>query len=185
MSDEQNLIESIARGDHKALEVLVRENQDFVFSVAMSQMKNYHESQEVAQDVFVKVFRSANTFRGDSSVRTWLYIITRRACLDRFKKRKVNIVDQSNLSSLSTERNKGEEELMKSDRQELIQNLLDQLSEKERDVMSLYYLKELSIDEVSEILGLTGSNVKIILFRARKKLRELTENISLKQSDQL
>lgn len=92
-NDDNILIESIENGDTKAYAQLVDRYKDLVYTLALRMLKHREEAEEVAQDTFIKVFKSLNKFKGDSKFSTWIYKVTYNTCLDRIKKNKKYLND--------------------------------------------------------------------------------------------
>ncbi|MFT5254553.1 MAG: RNA polymerase sigma factor (sigma-70 family) [Flavobacteriales bacterium] len=171
--DDQYYITKIVAGDSKAFAVLVDRYKDLVFTLALRMLKNREEAEEVSQDTFIKVFQSLVKFKGESKFSTWIYRITYNGCLDRLKKYKqqYNVVPideytERQIVDLSTIMDSLEEE----EQRQTIKECLHLLSSEDSFLLTLYYYEEQSLDEISKIIGLTANNVKVKLFRSRKKL---------------
>lgn len=172
-TNDQYYITKIVAGDSNAFAVLVDRYKDLVFTLALRMLKNREEAEEVAQDTFIKVFQSLVKFKGDSKFSTWIYRITYNGCLDRLKKYKqqYNVVPideytERQIVDLSTVIDSLEEE----EQRQTIKECLHLLSSEDSFLLTLYYYEEQSLDEISKIMGLTANNVKVKLFRSRKKL---------------
>jgi RNA polymerase sigma factor (sigma-70 family) len=171
--DDQYYITKIVAGDSKAFAVLVDRYKDLVFTLALRMLKNREEAEEVSQDTFIKVFQSLVKFKGESKFSTWIYRITYNGCLDRLKKYKqqynvvpINEYTERQIVDLSTIMDSLEEE----EQRQTIKECLHLLSSEDSFLLTLYYYEEQSLDEISKIIGLTANNVKVKLFRSRKKL---------------
>lgn len=172
-ADDQYYITKIVAGDSNAFAVLVGRYKDLVFTLALRMLKNREEAEEVSQDTFIKVFQSLVKFKGDSKFSTWIYRITYNGCLDRLKKYKqqYNVVPideytERQIVDLGTVMDSLEEE----EQRQIIKECLHLLSSEDSFLLTLYYYEEQSLDEISKIMGLTANNVKVKLFRSRKKL---------------
>ncbi|WP_339716229.1 sigma-70 family RNA polymerase sigma factor [uncultured Kriegella sp.] len=88
IDDDQLIINNVLNGDTTAFAVLVNRHKNMVFTLAFRMLKNREEAEELAQDTFVKVFRSLEKFKGEAKFSTWVYRITYNGCLDRLKKLK-------------------------------------------------------------------------------------------------
>ena len=86
--NDQHYINQIIEGNTNAFSVLVNQYKDLVFTLAYKMLKNREDAEEVSQDVFIKIFKSLNKFKGDSKFSTWIYKITYNTCLDYLKKSK-------------------------------------------------------------------------------------------------
>ena len=172
-TDDQKCIEAILNGDANAYSLLVDRYKDLVFTLALRMMKHREEAEEVAQDSFIKAYRSLEKFKGDSKFSTWMYRVTYNTCLDRLKKnkRKQNTVaiDEFTEHKVKTIDN-ALDKIEKEERQTAIRQCLDQLSSEDNYLLTLYYFDELSLDEIAKIIGLKPNNVKVKLHRSRKRL---------------
>ena len=172
-TDDQKCIEAILNGDANAYSLLVNRYKDLVFTLALRMMKHREEAEEVAQDSFIKAYRSLDKFKGDSKFSTWMYRVTYNTCLDRLKKnkRKQNTVaiDEFTEHKVKTIDN-ALDKIEKEERQLAIRQCLDQLSSEDNYLLTLYYFDELSLDEIAKIIGLKPNNVKVKLYRSRKRL---------------
>ncbi|REE24342.1 RNA polymerase sigma factor [Winogradskyella pacifica] len=177
-NDDQQLIEAISQGDTKAYAQLVDHYKDMVFSLALSMLKHREEAEEVAQDTFIKVFRSLNRFKGDSKFSTWIYRVTYNTCLDRIKKNKKHYndveIDTFTFNKISTIDN-ALDLMIKEEKSVLIKKCIDKLPEETSTLLMLFYFEDLSLDEIAMIVNIETNTVKVKLFRARKKLAVILE----------
>ena len=175
---DQNLIDRTLQGDTNAFGELVDRYQNFVFTVAIRIVKISEEAEEVAQDSFIKAFDSLSTFRGDSKFSTWLYRIVYHKSLDRVKKnnrhRTYEINEEITDDRLDHIEN-GLEFMLSEERTKLIKDCIDKLPAEDAAIISLYYFEEQTIREIAKVTDLTEDNIKIKLYRSRKKLFSLLE----------
>ncbi|MDX1544333.1 MAG: RNA polymerase sigma factor [Christiangramia sp.] len=175
---DQQLIDKILSGDASAFGDLVDRYQNFVFTVAIRMLKVTEEAEEVAQDSFIKAFDSLSGFRGESKFSTWLYRIVYHKALDRIKKNKrqqtYEIIEEIIDDGLDHIEN-GLECMLSEERSRMINDCIKMLPEEEAAIISLYYFEEQSVREIAEITNLTEDNIKIKLYRSRKKLFSLLE----------
>lgn len=175
-NNDQQLIETILNGDAKSYGQLVNRYKDLVYTLAYRMLKHREEAEEVAQDAFVKVYRSLNKFKGDSKFSTWIYKVTYNTCLDRLKKNKKHFndvpIDEYTEHKLETIDN-ALEGMIKMERSDLIKRCINKLPSESSYLLTLYYFEELSLDEMSKIIGITSNTIKVKLYRARKKLAEI------------
>jgi RNA polymerase sigma-70 factor, ECF subfamily len=166
-------IDKILDGDTNAFTVLVDRYKDLVFTLSMRMMKNKEEAEEVAQDTFIKTYNSLNKFKGDSKFSTWIYKVAYNTCLDRLKKNKRQqhtvAIDEYTAHQVKTLDN-ALDQIEAKEKQQAIQNCLELLPSEDSFLLTLYYFEELSLDEISKIVGLKPNNVKVKIFRSRKKL---------------
>ena len=150
-------------------ERIVREFQDKIFRLAFSMLGDRAAAEETAQDVLFRVWKGLPRFRAESSLSTWIYSITRNACLTargRGGLRAVSLEEPA--TRLEAERRVAAG--WPTARSLDAGALLDRLPAKYRHVVALFYMQEKSYDEVARMLGLPVGTVKTYLFRARKSL---------------
>ncbi len=175
-TNDQPLIDAILAGDTRSFGVLVERYKDLVFTLALRMVKHREEAEEVSQDTFIKVFKSLNKFKGDSKFSTWIYKVTYYTCLDRLKKNKreqqVVAIDEYTEHQVKTI-DDALDAMENEERKQAIQNCLQQLPSNDSALLTLYYFEELSLEEIAKVVGLTANNVKVKLFRSRKKLTSI------------
>ncbi|GAA0741345.1 RNA polymerase sigma factor [Gaetbulibacter jejuensis] len=172
-NNDQHIINQILAGDTKAFAVLVNQYKDLVFTLALRMLKHREEAEEVSQDTFIKVFKSLHKFKGDSKLSTWIYRVAYNNCLDRLKKQKVqyNIVAINEFTEHEVKTiDNAFENLVEAERRQTIQECIQMLPNDDAFLLTLYYFEEQSIEDISKVVGLTVNNVKVKLFRSRKKL---------------
>lgn len=177
-NDENILIEAINNGDTRAYAQLVDRYKDLVYTLALRMLKHKEEAEEVAQDTFIKVFKSLDKFKGDSKFSTWIYKVTYNTCLDSIKKNKKHLnnvaIDEYTFNKLDTIDN-ALDNIIKEEKSALIKNCINKLPEDSSALLTLFYFEELSLDEISKIINIEANTVKVKLFRARKKLTVILE----------
>lgn len=170
-------IRKVCEGDEDAFRYFLRAYKDMAFTIAVSIVKNEFVAQEVAQDAFVKAFKSLKSFNRKSTFRTWFYRIVMNEALMRLKKMKNEIVfftgeykyEVADESPLLT--------LQEDEQTHLINEALKRLPSKESLALRLFYLQEESIKEVCEITGWSEANTKVILHRARKNMLTIIKQL--------
>ena len=176
---DQYYIDKVISGDTQAFSVLVDRYKHMVFTLAMKILKNREEAEEVSQDTFVKAYTALPTFKGASKFSTWLYKIAYYRSLDYLKRqgRSLNVgaVDVNTVFNLATT-----EDLLESldlnERKVIIKNAISELPENDSLLITLHYLEEQSLKEISDLMGISVNNVKVRLFRSRKRLAVILQN---------
>lgn len=170
---DQHYINQIIQGDTNVFSVLVDRYKEMIFTLALKMIKNREEAEEVSQDTFIKIYNSLNKFKGDSKFSTWIYKIAYNTCLDRLKKNKKEentiLIDEFSDHLFKTLDN-AFSALEEKDRKQTIQNCLNLLSREENFLLTLYYFDDQNLDEIAKIMDINSNNVKVKLFRSRKKL---------------
>ena len=166
-------IERIQAGDTASFACLLDKYSRQVFSLIVKVVGNREDAEELAQDVFVKVYRNLPSFKGNSSFSTWIYRIAYNTAISETRKKRHEFlaIEESVISNVSEE--EVADALGRSDTSEQMNKLdaaLALLPPDERAIILLFYMKEKSIEEIADITGLSASNVKVKLHRIRKKL---------------
>lgn len=171
--NDQHYIDRILQGETSSFAVLVDRYKDMIFTLALKMIKNREESEEVAQDTFIKIYNSLSKFKGDSKFSTWIYKIAYNTCLDRLKKNKkedLNIsIDEFSAHLIKTMDN-ALSALEDKERRQTIQNCLNLLPGDENFLLTLFYFEDQSLEEIGKIMNINANNVKVKLFRSRQKL---------------
>lgn len=174
--NDQHYINQIIEGNTNAFSILVNQYKNLVFTLSYKMLKNKEEAEEVSQDVFIKIFNSLNKFKGESKFSTWIYKITYNTCLDRLKKsKKVNSVVY--IEDFNEHQVKAIENILENidekERNQKIQECLQFLPSEEAFLLTLYYFDDQSIEEIAKVIDCNANNVKIKLYRNRKKLASI------------
>ena len=168
---DTGIIQLVLKGQQQAYSVLVNRYQHFVFTIAMRYVHNREEAEELAQDVFIKAYKSLADFKGGSKFSTWLYAITNNTCLSHLRKNRADLVSLDEKYDFIP----AEQQKDMRGHKHIIQMAMQHLSDTDAQVINLFYLAEQSLEETAQILGLSVSNVKVRLFRARQKLKDILE----------
>jgi RNA polymerase sigma-70 factor (ECF subfamily) len=164
-------IQQILQGDINAYRFLVEKYKDMVYTIAYGITQADLLAEEVAQDTFLKAFQNLEKFKKKAKFSTWLYRIAVNESLRKVRKKSLNFehLDDLQLSDQKIElKPEAIEQMHQVEQREMICNILNALNTNESLVLRLYYLEELSIEEISKIMRLSPSNAKVILYRARK-----------------
>jgi len=175
LKSDKYYIERILGGDVNAYSYLVDAYKGLVYTVALRMLKNEEDAEELAQDTFVKAFGSLNDFKFESKFSTWLYRITYNGAISRLRKKRVQTFDVDDVTLPESEvvsTYSAINELKKEEQKRFINEAINNLKEDDAFIITLYYLKENSVEEISEITGFNFSNVKVKLHRARKRFYE-------------
>jgi RNA polymerase sigma factor (sigma-70 family) len=182
---DQYYIKEVNSGNTPAFRYLVEKYQDRVFNLALRICGSREDAEEIAQDAFMKSFRSLKGFRMQSSFSTWLYRIVYNTAITHLRGTRKNTVSIDEFPASFPdfrEGNKSEMEAEKEYRNALINFALQKLSEADRGLIALHYFEELNIDEVADATGISKSNVKVRLFRARARMLEVLQNVDKKNA---
>tara|TARA_B110000240_G_C13320707_1_gene376978 strand:- start:194 stop:760 length:567 start_codon:yes stop_codon:yes gene_type:complete len=159
-------------GDKSVFEKIINKYKPYVYTICISILKNKEDSEEVLQDVFVKIYFSLNKFKGKSSLKTWVYKITYNSCLERLKKNKKRLEIDLKLNEgyINEEDSISFNSFNIDERIKILRESLTELKPTESMVLTFFYLEELSIKEIVEITSIVNPTIKTILHRGRKNL---------------
>jgi RNA polymerase sigma factor (sigma-70 family) len=180
-------IDQVLAGKNSAFSYIVDRHKDRAYNLAFRICGNHEEAEEIAQDSFLKAYRSLKSFKRKSSFATWLYRIVYNTSISfvRVKKKGVLSLDDFPADVIDfMGSNTNEEDAEKEYRCALVNFALQKISEEERGLISLYYYEEMSADEISDVTGISKSNIKVKLFRSRQKMLEIIERVEKKKTVQ-
>lgn len=185
--DENILIQRVLDGDVQSFEEIVRNYNVMVYTLAYRVLKNHEEAEELAQDVFLKVYQSLDSFNMKSKISTWIYRITYNSSINKYKsqKRKIDTIgiDDSVEFSISSSPD-AHHDISLKEKRKIINDSILKLPETDKIIVTLYYYEELSVKEIAEIVGISVNNVKIKLHRSRQKLFvELKDKVGQEKID--
>lgn len=184
MINESELVERLKQGDEIAFKTIVEQWQDMVYNTILGIVQNETEAEDLAQDVFIKVFEKINTFKGDSKFSTWLYRIATTTALDqlRSKKRKKRFGFLQSLTGSSGDEKEQLPDfhhpgisLDNKERAAVLFKAIDSLPENQKSAYTLHKLEGLSYRDVSDVLNTTVSAVESLMSRANQNLRKHLE----------
>ena len=177
-SDVQ-LIQRILSGDEVAFNVLVQRYQKSVHALAWRKLGDFHDAEEITQDTFLQVYKRLPTLKDPYKFSGWLYVIVNRLCIDRMRQKHLTIqsledtpMEEVEKSSYTHHVSEQQQTENTERRRAIVKKLLEKLPESERTVMTLFYLGEMTVQEISKFLGVSASAIHNRLYRARKRLQE-------------
>ena len=177
-----DIIQAAKAGDNEAFDKLVNRYYEMVYAVSFGVLNERESSRDVAQEVFIKVFRELQRFEGKSKFKTWLYRITVNSAIDQSrKKRLTQTIDATDASDdpekaakVLTDTKPGpRDRASQAELGQLIQKAMTKLSEDHRAVLVLREFQELSYEEIAETLDIGIGTVMSRLYYARKKMAEI------------
>jgi RNA polymerase sigma-70 factor (ECF subfamily) len=180
-STDQELISEVLAGKQSAYAQLIERHKRFVFTLAMRFAKNREDAEEIAQDCFVKAYRSLHTFKNHSKFSTWLYSIVYTTAMTFIRKKKLDtssLDDQENhLQVENLEGAFGSDTIENKSRKEYITRAIDLLMPDDAAIITLFYLAENSLEEIGKALGMETNTAKVKLHRARHRLKDKLEGL--------
>jgi len=185
-SQEGALVRRAQAGDEAAFREIVEHYQSKVFSIIHGIIRQRNDIEDIAQQVFSKVYFSIRNFDFRSSLITWIYKITVNECFDYLRKKKVRkLVYESDLSEDEVRRVENTEPAVDRQvpvdqnlaRRDYVVKLLTRVSEEERTLLMLKEVEGRSVEELAEMTGMNENTIKVKLFRARQKLVKAAQRL--------
>lgn len=175
------LIQQTMAGNQSAYADLVKRHQRFVFTLAMRFTKTREDAEEVAQDCFIKAYRSLGSFQQQSKFSTWLYSIVYTTAMTHLRKKRVatdSIDDEDSFIQIADSQGGMDVNLAENKSRSYYLNMaISQLLPDDAAIITLFYTGEQSLEEIGETLNMEANTVKVKLFRARQRLKEKLERL--------
>jgi len=176
---DNEIISRVLKGEQNAYAELVNRYQAYVFTLVLRMIKSREDAEEVAQDVFVKAYRSLADFRGESKFSTWLYTITNTTSITFLRKKKLDVhsLDNEKVFEIADNKDSGFRANLveQKSRVNMVNEAIAMLSPDDAEIITLFYKAEQNLEEISRILRLETNTVKVRLHRARARLKEKME----------
>lgn len=173
INSDQIYIDKVLQGDTNSFSFLIEKYKNLAYTIAIKILKNNEDAEEIAQDSFLKAFNKLDTFKGKAKFSTWLYTIVYRNAISKVRKKSIvtTDIDDYVINNYVSDNDFPQIEALKNQEQKIyIKKIIDKLPETDALLITLFYLNESKVEEIEEITGLTQTNIKVKLFRARKKL---------------
>ena len=169
---DRELVERVAKGDRAAVRLLFMRHHARVYRFAARQTGSEMMADDIANEVFLELWRQAPAFEGRSEVSTWLLGIARFKALSMLRRRKEVEIDEEAASAVPDTADSPEIAVMKDDKATALRRMVNALPEEHRTVIDLAYYHAKSVAEIAEVLSIPVATVKTRMFYARKKLGE-------------
>jgi RNA polymerase sigma-70 factor (ECF subfamily) len=166
------LIDRILTGDALAYRELTNRHKDYAYTVAFRIVGNREDAQEIAQDAFMRAFKALDTFNREAKFTTWFYRIVFNAAVGFKRKHRLPTqqVEETHHAALGV--TDSADAMKQRERQHYIEQALQHLSPDDVTMITLFYLKEFTLEEIAEITGIPANTAKVKLHRARKRLAD-------------
>lgn len=178
-NSDAKLIQRVLSGDDTAFSTLVRKYQKPVHALVWRKIGDFHIAEDITQDTFLKAYQKLATLKDPQSFAGWLYVIATNHCKTWLRKKRLQTQPLETTSSADLEKATYSEYVIDENEQtaaevhrEVVKQLLAKLQESERTVITLYYLGEMTYEEISKFLGVSISTIKNRLYRARQHLKK-------------
>ena len=182
-ADDLQIIKSVLNGNTQAFNTIVKRYENMVFKVCVIRLVSNEEAEDAMQEIFIRVFRSLKTFKQDSNFKTWLYSITINFLKTQFSRiQRIGEIQERVEIAYSPEQKGPMDFVLQNETLVEIQHAINLLPEHLKDVVEYYYMKNLKVFDIAEVLKLSRENVKIMLYRARIQLKEILSKNSIDKS---
>lgn len=169
---DRELVERVASGDRAAVRLLFMRHHARIYRFVVRQTGSDMMADDIANEVFLELWRKAPAFEGRSEVSTWLLGIARFKALSALRKKKEEWIDEDDAAAVPDTADTPEIAAMKEDKAAALRRMVNALPEEHRTVIDLAYYHAKSVVEIGEILSIPVATVKTRMFYARKKLGE-------------
>ena len=166
---DEDLMSAIAEGDQMAFNLLTSRHLKMVYSIALQRLKHPSDAEEVAQDVFTRLWQNAPKWEAEAKISTWLYRVCVNRSIDMLRRRKP-MTDIEDVPEIPDGADNALQTLETKDRKRQIEEALGNLTSEQRDAIQLVYFFEMRQQEAADSLGLSLAALESLLRRARKKL---------------
>ena len=177
--EDADLIQQTIDGDEQAFSKLVEKYQKQIHALAWQKIGDFHTAQEITQDTFLTAHQKLASLKHYNCLSGWLYVIADRKCKNWHRKNKLSLKSLDDMDPIELEEvyyseymTHQREEAANRKRRALVQKLLSKLQESERTVVNLYYIAEMTCEDIAKFLGISPNAVRTRLHRARKRLKE-------------
>ena len=186
-SDEAILVRRVQAKDEIAFKEIVERYQSKVFSIIYGILRNHNDAEDIAQQVFAKIYFSIGNFDFRSSLLTWIYKITVNECYDYLRKKRVRKLvyesdfseeDSLQMENSQTAQDRGVAVDTTLERRDLLLKMLSKVSEEDRTLILLKEVEGHSVEELAEMTGMNENTIKVKLFRTRQKLLKAAQRLN-------
>ena len=176
---DRGLVDLIADGDRRAFEALYLRHRSQVLRYLIRLIGNDPVAEEIANDVFLEVWRNAHRFEAKSQVSTWLLAIARYKALSALRRRAEAQIDEDAVGAIVDPADDPETTTDRESRSAILKKCLTQLSAAQREVIDLVYFQDKSVEEVAKFIGVAANTVKTRMFYARNRMASLLNEAGL------
>jgi len=163
-------IQKVIEGHAESFRFLIDRYKDKAFSVAYSVLRNKTIAEDAVQESFIKAFNKISTFRGDAAFSTWLMRIVVNESIKELRRRKMEIEGQKNIANIDELNINNSVKLLKEEEQKtFIEKTLKKMPQQEALTLQLFYIDEMNLKEIVDVMQIKLGHIKVLLFRGRKR----------------
>lgn len=171
LQEHTDVVQAVLSGQKEKFAQIIDDHKNLVYSILLRMTDDHEEANDLAQEVFVKVYRQLKQFKGKSKLSTWIYKITYFHGLSHLRKQK-RWVGEEYYSNAESDDNV-EDDIALEEMKGHVAECINRLKPLERTAITLFYLDELSVKDVADIMNISESYVKVTVHRAKKNLKGL------------
>jgi RNA polymerase sigma factor (sigma-70 family) len=177
------IIESVRKGNQSDFTLIIDRYKNKAFSMLRRILKNEMDAEEVLQDCFLKTYNGLAGFKKEARFSTWFYSIVYNTAMTRLsgKKRKIGMEMSSVDDHFDLESSYDFRITEQRNTSDFIASIIDQLPPKYATVINLFYMNEMSCQEIAGVMGISEANVKVLLYRSRSALRDMIEKKNFRE----
>ncbi len=176
---DESIVRSVLNGEKSSYAILVERYSNYVFTIVSRLVANREEAEDIAQEVFVKAYLSLAGFRGKSKFSTWLYSIAHTTGISHLRKRTVDRIfaEEEQLAVYTDNKAHTVAELPLNHKtmQQIVEHAISKLDTIDAEIITLFYMAGQTVEEVAAITSMETGTVKVRLFRARQKMKDIIE----------
>jgi RNA polymerase sigma-70 factor (ECF subfamily) len=173
---DTDIIQQVLQGYQQAYAILVERYKNYVFTIVLRYVKSREDAEEIAQDIFIKAYRSLADFKGTAKFSTWLYTITTTTCITFLRKKKLEVhsLDNEKVFAVADNLDGGmrANQVEQKSKINMVNEAIKLLNPDDAQVITLFYKGEQTLEEIAQALGKEVNAVKVQLHRARTRLKD-------------
>lgn len=173
--DEDRLVAALKRGDQDAFRQIIESYQDNIIRVCKGFVGNHEDAEDLAQDVFIQLYKSSSSLRGEARLSTWLYRVAVNKSLNHIRsmrsKQQYAHIEVSDVPDAVSEE-ETDDRIKATDHRKALRQSIGRLPENQRTAFILQKYEDLSYEEISKVMNMSLSSVQSMIFRARKNLQD-------------
>lgn len=189
--EEKFLIEESIKGNDRAFEILMKSYEKKVFGLAYNFSNSLEDAKDIFQETFIKVYKNLSSFRGESSLSTWIYRIAANVCLSKYRQKKSNFLflrfdnfrdnDNKEEIQIADYNCRIESKYAREEIVEKIKNIANKLPPRQKMAFCLRFYEDLKLTEIAKIMDISEGAAKRYLHNSIKKIKAEIEKIGVKE----
>ncbi|MDD4858320.1 MAG: RNA polymerase sigma factor [Candidatus Krumholzibacteria bacterium] len=171
--EDRDLVREALAGNQNAFKKILEKHHPLVYSVVRGVVGPLEETEDIVQDVFIKIFGALRDYRGEAALSTWIYRIARNEAVNSIQKRRLPSIPIDDCDNLVTDEDSPETSHERKITRERLEHFIERLDENQRLAIELRYMGEKSYEEIAEAMDIPLGTVKTHIYRAKLSLRRM------------